>query len=90
MGDLYWMRGRDLTNLMAVNSIYLASKGLFEPGRRDQPNAAEIERQVRMPSETEKKHGPAEMSRRARSSDFQKLVVKGIASEGQGGCDLPE
>jgi hypothetical protein len=89
MGDLYWMRGRDLTNVMAVNSIYLASKGLFEPGR-DQPNAADMERQLKMPNPTEKKNGPTEMPRRSRSSDFQKLMVKGIASRGKEGCDLPE
>jgi hypothetical protein len=63
---------------------------MFEQPGRDQPNAAEMERQMRIPSPTEKKNGPAEMPRRSRCSNFQKLMVEGIASRGKEGCDLSE
>jgi hypothetical protein len=43
------MGDRDLTK----NSIYLASTGLFEPGR-DQPNAAEMEQDAKSDREEER------------------------------------
>jgi hypothetical protein len=99
MGNFYWMKRRGLTNKIAEGSLSIAMLGrnLFPPGR-DEPNAAEMERQLSAPSPTSATRLGGEVAsddkenrpRRSRSGSFQKQMVKAIADKAKGTCDLPE
>ena len=93
MGNFYWMKGRDLTPVMNANSIYLSSKGMFEPGR-DESDATEMEQQqslIPRVKDNENKNmidaDPKVNPRRSRSSHFQKFLIEGIAARRKGTCD---
>jgi hypothetical protein len=84
LGNYYWTLGRGLSKQQAALSLGCAVRGDMQPGR-DQPNAAEMERQMAVP------HVHVVTPRRASSGNFQKSTVQAIAEKGKGhsSCDLP-
>jgi hypothetical protein len=98
MGNFYWMKRRDLTNKIAEGSLSIAMHTNLFPPERDEPNAAEMERQLSAPSPTSAIRSEGEVAsddkenrpRRSISGSFQKQMVKAIADKPKGTCGLPE
>jgi len=94
MGNQYWTKGRTLTSKTAALSLHMSATGFFQPGR-DEPNAAEMERQMMVgrsngttttSADTTSTAPSINSPRRSRSGDFQKQMMP--KPRGGGSCNV--
>jgi len=87
MGNQYWTKGCNLTPNTAALSLHMSATGFFQPGR-DEPNAAEMERQMNIGQPNDSKETAVTTTtteapkspRRSSNGDFQKQMMPGSCS----------